>query len=95
MYKSTPLRSGAQIFVSQPFISRLLGSEKYLYLHLFSKCRYAVPAENHPHIKPPVRFITKLVRTHLITSGDIPESPTTTPHGLWSYLSGKVFIKVF
>ncbi len=27
MYKSAPLNSGAQIFVSQPFISRSLGSE--------------------------------------------------------------------
>lgn len=35
MYKSAPLNSGAQIFVSQPFISRSLGSEKYLFLHLF------------------------------------------------------------
>jgi len=45
MYKNAPLNSGAQIFVSQPFISRSLGSEKYLYLHLFYKFRYAVPAE--------------------------------------------------
>lgn len=28
------------------------------------------------------------------TSGNLPESPTTATHGLWSYLSGKVFYKV-
>ena len=35
--------------------------------------------------------MTRLVRTPYITSGDFPELPTTAPHGLWSYLSEKVF----
>lgn len=29
------------------------------------------------------------------TSGNLPESPTTATHGLWSYLSGKVFSQDF
>ena len=29
------------------------------------------------------------------TSGNLPESPTTAPHGHWSYLSGKVFSQDF
>ena len=41
--------------------------------------------------KPPVRFMTRPVRTPYHTSGNLPESPTTTPHGQWSHLSGKVF----
>lgn len=28
-----------------------------------------------------------------ITSGNIPELPATANHGLWSYLSGKVFLQ--
>ena len=28
---------------------------------------------------------------NIFTSGNLPESPTTTPHGQWSHLSGKVF----
>lgn len=28
-----------------------------------------------------------------ITSGNLPELPTTATHGLWSYLSGKVFLQ--
>lgn len=39
--------------------------------------------------------MTRLVRTPYITSGDFPELPTTAPHGLWSYLSEKVFSQGF
>ena len=38
--------------------------------------------------------MTHLVRTSRHTSWDFPELPTTTPHGQWSHLSGKVFYKI-
>ena len=67
-------------------LSAPLFSKQFVYNHLHTLA--------YPLIKPPVRFDTRLVRTSYYTSGDFPELPTTTPHGLWSYLSGKVFYRI-
>lgn len=68
-------------------LSAPLFSKQFAYNHLHTLA--------YPLIKPPVRFDTRLVRTSYYTSRDFPELPTTTPHGLWSYLSGKVFYRIW
>ena len=62
-------------------LSAPLFSKQFAYNHLHTLA--------YPLIKPPV-----LLKA-LYTSGDFPELPTTTPHGQWSYLSGKVFLQDF
>ena len=43
------------------------------------------------HYIPLKNHLADSMSANIFTSGNLPESPTTTPHGQWSHLSGKVF----
>lgn len=47
----------------------------------------------YPLIKPLVQLIYHVGVALSFTSRNLPELPTTATHGLWSYLSGKVFLQ--
>ena len=60
-------------------------------IEVFRLCMIAI----YPLIKPPVRFMTRLVRTPYYTSGDFPELSayySLTPVAL---ISGKVFYRIW
>lgn len=78
--------------ISNPF--------RYHAYHIISKWKDIVINKNHLFTShwslfslfiPLKNHLCGSFLRNLITFGNTPESPTTTPHGQWSHLSGKVF----